>query len=497
MGQVVVATHLQLDQTVALKFLHDELGWQPEIVERLIREARASAKLKSEHVCRVMDVGQLESGTPYIVMELLDGEDLSSLIRRTPLSPALAAEYVLQACVAIAEAHAADIVHRDLKPSNLFITERLDGTPLIKVLDFGIAKAPSKAEMQITRTTAVMGSPGYMSPEQLRSSKIVDARTDLWSLGVILYEAVSGALPFRADTITELAVKVSVDPPEALPPNIDPAYAAVVARCLAKPVEQRYQSIADLAVDLARIAGPRGATSAAMIARLAGRNAPPPPIQQVAPTVPIMPSPEPPPVAAVPPPTDVPPVAVSVPLAPVGPAQSAQLHAAPPLVGAPSGRGRIAWWWIALAVGGIAALTVILIVGAGSPDPASPDPETPVAHEPRPPGPGKLEGSGEAKVTAGDREEALKFLELAYAQQRAQEAAKKGEPPPPPPTRDEALAFLDQAYAQQKAQQEAQEANEPDPDAVFAVDIAGAIRGGQVIGANSATVTVVEAWDFA
>jgi serine/threonine-protein kinase len=269
MGTVYVATHVGLDQQVAIKVLDPQLAHNPEIVQRFVREARASARLKSDHVCRVSDVGALEDGVPYIEMELLAGEDLGQLIEHAPLAPDVAAEYVLQACVAVAEAHALGIIHRDLKPANLFVTRRIDGSALVKVLDFGIATAPSAQDFKITKTTAVMGSPGYMSPEHLRSARDVDARSDIWALGVILYEAVAGKLPFVAQTITELAVKVVMDEPDPLV-GVDPAYAAVVARCLAKEPAQRYQNIAELAADLAPLGSDGAHASAMLVMKLSG-----------------------------------------------------------------------------------------------------------------------------------------------------------------------------------------------------------------------------------
>jgi serine/threonine-protein kinase len=265
MGVVAVATHLQLDQLVALKVVHDPMVGDAEVVERFMREARASARLRSEHVCRVSDVGQLDGGAPYIVMELLEGSDLQGVIASGTLPVETAVDYVLQACVAIAEAHALGIVHRDLKPANLFLTRRLDGTPLIKVLDFGIAKATSASDFKITRTSTIMGSPGYMSPEQLRSARDADNRSDIWALGVILYELVSGRLPFLGNSVTELAVKVVIDPPEPL--AIDaPQFARIVYRCLEKTADDRYPTVAALAADLAPLGSEAAGRSAALVA---------------------------------------------------------------------------------------------------------------------------------------------------------------------------------------------------------------------------------------
>src|SRR5690606_21773595 len=177
MGVVVAARHLQLDERVALKFLLPEALSNAEAVARFAREARAAVKIKSEHVARVTDVGTLETGSPYMVMEYLRGTDLGDLVHtQGPLPIADAVEYLLQACEAVAEAHALGIVHRVLKPSNLFLTRRADGSPSIKVLDFGISKVTTGADsqMNMTRTATVMGSPLYMSPEQMASARDVD-----------------------------------------------------------------------------------------------------------------------------------------------------------------------------------------------------------------------------------------------------------------------------------------------------------------------------------
>ncbi len=277
MGVVVAATHIQLDERVALKFLLPEALANPEAVARFAREARAAVKIKSEHVARVSDVGTLESGSPYMVMEYLDGQDLADWVRSAgAMRPVDAVEFVLQACEAIAEAHALGIVHRDLKPANLFVTTRVDGTPCVKVLDFGISKLTtpgSTSDMGMTRTSTVMGSPLYMSPEQMSSTRSVDARTDIWALGIILYEVLSGRVPFEAETMPQLCGMILQDPPRPLRelrPDVPPGLEAVILRCLEKNRDARFSSVAELAAALAPFGSPGAQRSAERIARVLG-----------------------------------------------------------------------------------------------------------------------------------------------------------------------------------------------------------------------------------
>jgi serine/threonine-protein kinase len=275
MGTVMLAHHLRLDEDVALKFLNPQAMKKPDVVARFEREARAVVKLKSPHVTRVLDVEVAENGTPFIVMEYLEGQTLAGLVRGGAALPVdLAVEYMLQACEAVAEAHAMGIVHRDLKPGNLFLTTGPDGSAVVKVLDFGVSKfgaldKTSGAEIE-TLPDAVVGSPPYMSPEQLRSSKQVDARTDIWSLGVVLFEIVTGRMPFAAENLHEHYTKLMLqDPPlptevrADLPAKLD----AIVGKCLEREPTDRYANVGELARDLAELAPERARASAERVER--------------------------------------------------------------------------------------------------------------------------------------------------------------------------------------------------------------------------------------
>jgi eukaryotic-like serine/threonine-protein kinase len=269
MGVVVAARHIQLDQKVALKFLLAEALSNTEAVGRFLREARAAVRIMSEHVARVIDVGTLDNGAPYMVMEYLDGGDLAGwLQQRGALPIEQAVEFILQACVAVAEAHALGIVHRDLKPANLFCVRRSDGQLCIKVLDFGISKVTGVGGtgpgMSMTKTSALMGSPLYMSPEQMRSTKGVDSRTDIWALGVVLFELIAGRPPFVADSLMELGFQVASEPPPALRsfrPEVAAGLDAVIAKCLEKDPPQRYRHVGELALALFAFAPKRAKSS--------------------------------------------------------------------------------------------------------------------------------------------------------------------------------------------------------------------------------------------
>ena len=251
MGVVVAATHVELDQKVAIKFVLPAAVNDEGLLERFLREARAAVRLKSEHVAKVLDVGKMESGAPYMVMEYLEGCDLAQLLAKDgPLHVDTAADYIVQACEAVAEAHSQGIIHRDIKPQNLFLTKRVGGSSLVKVLDFGVSKVSIAGVVNLTQTMTVMGSPLYMSPEQMRSARSVDPRSDIWALGVVLYELLSGKTPFHAESMPELCLKVVTETPvpiDELRPDVPQAMAAVVMRCLEKEPDKRFNDAADLA----------------------------------------------------------------------------------------------------------------------------------------------------------------------------------------------------------------------------------------------------------
>lgn len=280
MGVVMAAVHVQLGHAVALKFLSRAGARNQETLARFALEAKAVAMMRSEHATRILDIGRLGNGEPYMVLEMLEGCDLGALVtRRGPLAITDAVTYVLEACEAIAEAHALGIVHRDLKPDNLFLAKRPDGTQIIKVLDFGISKFSSMIDDQrgraLTTTSAVIGSPMYMSPEQLKSTRDVDHRTDIWSLGVAFYELVSGQAPFPWRSMAELSAAILKDSPQplrthigAVPPELDNA----ILRCLEKNPGDRFDNVAELAWALAPFGGPLAIRSAERATELLARS---------------------------------------------------------------------------------------------------------------------------------------------------------------------------------------------------------------------------------
>jgi serine/threonine-protein kinase len=265
MGLVVAATHLQLERRVAIKFLLPEHLEKVDVVSRFTREARAAAKIQSDHVAHVLDVG-VDGDSPYMVMEYLEGEDLKDVLaRRGPLGVEEATKYIRQACEALAEAHELGIVHRDLKPANLFLAIRPNGRSLLKVLDFGISKIMNPAtETELTLTSRAIGSPSYMSPEQLTASRSLDARADVWGLGVVLYELLTRRRPFRGDAMPQVVAMILKGEFEKLDwvrPELPAELVAAVHKCLEISPDQRFASVTELALALAPFA-PLESTSA-------------------------------------------------------------------------------------------------------------------------------------------------------------------------------------------------------------------------------------------
>jgi eukaryotic-like serine/threonine-protein kinase len=405
MGVVLAATHLALGQIVAIKVLLTESA-TPDSATRFLREAQALVRLKSEHAARVLDVGEADPGTPYMVMEYLEGSDLADVIaQHRQLRVSDAVDYLLQAGEAIAEAHAAGIVHRDLKPANLFLTKAADGSAWIKVLDFGISKAmePEGAPKSkaLTATTAVFGSPAYMSPEQMRSARDADARSDLWSLAVILYEMLTGALPFDGPTYPDLVLAVNTTTPAKIATfrsDVPEALEAAILRCFERNREHRWPGVAELARAIAPFGSAEAEGSARRIARTAGLS--------TAPASAAIPAAAPPAAAPAPPRSAIDragydPIASS-PLqpaaAPVRSTATSMTGDAPP---APApGKARDRWLLLGglgLGIAGSLAVAVLLLHGRprpvdpapvlGAERPASERPERPVddARRPAPP----------------------------------------------------------------------------------------------------------------
>jgi len=258
MGVILEGQHLDLDEPVAIKLLKPSLLKEPDARERFLREARAAWGLQSRYATRIFDVGTSDDGIPYIVMERLEGDSLDRVLNaRGPFELADAVRMVLQACEAVAEAHGRGIVHRDIKPANLFLT-RQDGGDIVKVLDFGISKRIvgdlAIASMSLTAPDTLLGSPQYMSPEQLTTPARVDARTDVWALGVTLFELLTGELPFSAETIPGLYTHIltgATPRVRTLRPELPEAVDAVIGRCLEKASADRFASVTQLATALA------------------------------------------------------------------------------------------------------------------------------------------------------------------------------------------------------------------------------------------------------
>ena len=258
MGVVLAVQHLELDKPLALKLLRPHVLQSASAVERFLREARAASAIESDHVARVVDFGRFANGWPYMAMELLAGEDLAQRLARVgSLSVTDAITMVLQACEALAEAHALGVVHRDLKPANIFLHYRRDGSETVKILDFGISKVAADAAAHLTNSAAVMGSPLYMSPEQLHNARTVDVRADIWAIGTILYEATQGRAPFAhaaESSLAELGIAITHDAPPPMV-QVPSDFASIVTRCLAKPPAQRWPDVGSLAHALATLPG--------------------------------------------------------------------------------------------------------------------------------------------------------------------------------------------------------------------------------------------------
>jgi eukaryotic-like serine/threonine-protein kinase len=253
MGAVYEGENVLIGRRVAIKVLHAAMALNPETVERFQREARAAGRIGNDHILEVLDLGTLPDGDRYMVLEFLDGEPLSSRIERLgKMDPREVAALTTQLLNGLAAAHRAGIVHRDLKPDNVFVLKEKAGKKdFVKIIDFGISKfSPIGGDdkMKMTQTGAIMGTPYYMSPEQVRGSVSPDARSDLYAVGVILYEAVTGNVPFNGNTVNELMFNIALGEPtpiRSFVPDLDPDFEAIILRALVKDREERFQTADD------------------------------------------------------------------------------------------------------------------------------------------------------------------------------------------------------------------------------------------------------------
>ena len=280
MGAVWLAHHIRLQVPCAVKFMRPEVAEHASVRARFDREAVAAAQLRSPHVVQILDHGVWE-GSPYIAMECLEGEDLDQRLRRRgKLSPEETLAVVAQVARALSKAHAAGLVHRDLKPPNIFLTKD-DDREIVKVLDFGVAKVTSPDAKGATKTGSLVGTPFYMSPEQAQGTKSVDLRTDLWALGVVTYQCLTGALPFESDAFGNLVIKICIEPipvPSQVAP-VPPGFDAWFARAVQRDQALRFQTAKELADALADALGLRGAAIEGLgRPGMSGASDPPPPL---------------------------------------------------------------------------------------------------------------------------------------------------------------------------------------------------------------------------
>jgi eukaryotic-like serine/threonine-protein kinase len=281
LGVLVQVRHMELGQEVTLKFLVPEACAYPEFVHRFVREARSAVRIQGEHVARITDVGRLESGAPYMVREYLRGPDLSEVLKvRGPLPIEEAVDYVVQACEGVAEGHALGVVHRNIRPTSLVVARRSDGSPLVKVFDFAAAESLhvdpfTERAVSLVGTSAIMASLPYLAPEQIRDPHDVDFRADVYSLGAVLFELLTGVAVYAADAAPALLAQVAADPAQSVrarrtdvPGELD----HIVLRCLAKNRAIRYSSLAELVTALAPFTSQESSSSIERIIRLGKRT---------------------------------------------------------------------------------------------------------------------------------------------------------------------------------------------------------------------------------